>query len=59
MLSIAVPVGIVIKTIQRERTSLDAVMHLTSSKLNLVLFLNCLLVILSNASNLLVHVFFG
>ncbi len=59
VLSIAVPVGIVVKTIQREKTSLDAVMHLTSSKLNLVLFLNCLLVILSNASNLLVHVFFG
>ena len=59
VLSVAVPVGIVIKTVQRERNVLDAVMHLTSSKFNLVLFLNCLVCILSNLSSLLVHVFFG
>ena len=34
-------------------------MHLTQSKLNLVLFLNCLLVILTNAANMLVYGFFG
>lgn len=59
VLSVAVPFGIVIKTVQRERNVLDAVMHLTSSKFNLVLFLNCLVCILSNLSSLLVHVFFG
>ena len=59
VLSIAVPVGIVIKTVQRERTFFDMVMHLTQSKLNLVLFLNCLLVILTNAANMLVYGFFG
>ena len=35
------------------------VIYLTSSKLNLVLFLNCLAVILTNAANLLVSIFFG
>ena len=35
------------------------VIYLTSSKLNLVLFLNCLAVILTNAANLLVTCFFG
>ena len=58
-LSIAIPVGIVVKTVQRERTFFDVVMHLTSSKLNLVLFLNCLAVVLSNAAHLLVYGFFG
>ena len=59
VLSIAVPVGIVLKTIQRERTFFDMVIYLTSSKLNLVLFLNCLVVVLSLAANLLVSCFFG
>ena len=58
-ISIAVPLGIVLKTIQRERTFFDMVIYLTSSKLNLVLFLNCLAVILTNAANLLVTCFFG
>lgn len=57
-ISIAVPLGIVLKTIQRERTFFDMVIYLTSSKLNLVLFLNCLAVILTNAANLLVTCFF-
>ena len=59
LVSIAVPVGIIIKTVQKERNFLDMVMHLTSSKLNLVLFLNCLVVIIANAANLLVWGFFG
>ena len=59
IISIAVPVGIIIKTVQKERNFLDMVMHLTSSKLNLVLFLNCLVVIIANAANLLVWGFFG
>ena len=59
LISIAVPVGIIIKTVQKERNFLDMVMHLTSSKLNLVLFLNSLVVIIANAANLLVWGFFG
>lgn len=59
VLSIAFPIGIVLKTVQRERTYFDVVMQLTSSKLNLVLFLNCFVVVLSNMGNLLVHIFFG
>lgn len=59
VLSIAVPVGIVVNTVQRERTFFDVVMYLTSSKLNLVLLLNCLFIVLTNAANLLVGCFFG
>ena len=59
VLSVAVPVGIVIKTVQTERNYFDMVMHLTQSKLNLVLFMNCLVCLLTNAANLLVYGFFG
>ena len=59
VLSIAIPIGIVLKTVQRERTFFDVIMQLTSSKLNLVFFLNCFVVVLSNMGNLLVHIFFG
>ena len=59
VLSIAVPLGIVIKTVQKENTFFDIVMSLTHSKMNLILFLNCLAVILTNAANLLVYGFFG
>ena len=59
VIAIALPVGIVVKTVQREKNFLDIVMQLTSSKLNLVLLLNCLLVVLSNAANFLVTTFFG
>lgn len=58
-ISIAMPVGIVIKTVQTERNFFDIVMYLTQSKLNLVLFMNCLFVLLTNAANLLVYGFFG
>lgn len=59
VLAIALPVGIVVKTVQREKNFIDIVMQLTSSKLNLVLLLNCLLVVLTNAANLMVSTFFG
>lgn len=48
-----------IKAVQNEKTFFDVVMRLTSSKLNLVLFLNCFVVVLSNLGNLLVSIFFG
>lgn len=59
VVSVAVPVSIVVKTVQSEATFFDMVLSLTSSKLNLVLLLNCLLVVLTNASNLLICCFFG
>ena len=59
VVSVAVPVSIVVKTVQSEATFFDMVVSLTSSKLNLVLLLNCLLVVLTNASNLLICCFFG
>ena len=59
VISIAVPIGIVVKTVQREKNFIDIVLQLTSSKLNLVLLLNCLLVILTNSANFMVSTFFG
>jgi len=35
------------------------VIALTTSKLNLVIFLNCLVVLLTNITNLLIYIFFG
>ena len=59
VLSITLPVGIVVNSVQRQKTFLDVVMQLTNSKLNLMLFLNCLFVLLMNAANMMVYTFFG
>ena len=59
VLSVGIPLGIVMKAVRHEQTFFDVVMRLTSSKLNLVLFLNCFIIVLSNLANLLVRVFFG
>ena len=59
VVAIAVPVAIVVKTVQTQRNFFDIVMHLTSSKLNLVIFLFALIVLLTNAANFMVYCFFG
>ena len=59
VLSIALTVGIVTNAVKTQRTFFDIVVQLTSSKLNLVIFLNCLIVVLTNAANLMIYTFFG
>ena len=58
-LSIALTVGIVVNAVKSQRTFFDVVIHLTAPKLNLVIFLNCLVVVLSNAANMMIYMFFG
>ena len=50
---------IVAKAARTERTFFDMVIYVTSSKLNLVIFLNCLVVLLTLAGNMMIYVFFG
>ena len=59
VLSVSFTVGIVVNAVKSQRTFFDIVIQLTSSKLNLVIFLNCLIVVLTNAANLMVYAFFG
>jgi len=49
----------VVNAVKTQRTFFDMVIQLTSSKLNLVIFLNCLVVVLTNAANAVIYVFFG
>lgn len=58
-LSVALTVGIVVSAVKSQRTFFDIVIQLTASKLNLVIFLNCLVVVLTNAASLMIYVFFG
>ena len=58
-LSVALTVGIVVNAVKSQRTFFDIVIQLTASKLNLVIFLNCLVVVLTNAASLMIYVFFG
>jgi hypothetical protein len=57
--SILSTVGIVVNAIQQYTTFFHIVVFLTSSKINLLIFFNCLLVGLINVGNLLVWIFFS
>jgi hypothetical protein len=58
-LSIAATVSLVLNAVQVHGNFFDVVVDLTSSKLNLVVFLNCLVAILCNLYYIFVWVFFG
>lgn len=50
---------LVLNEVQTKKFLLEVVIGLTTSKLNLVIFLNCLFVLLTNMTNLLIYLFFG
>jgi hypothetical protein len=57
--SIGAAAFIIGKAARTERTFFDMVIYITSSKLNLVIFLICLVTLLTNAANLMILIFFG
>jgi hypothetical protein len=59
VLSIGSTAYLVVNEIQTKKFLLEVVIALTTSKLNLVIFLNCLVVLLTNIANLLIYIFFG
>jgi len=59
VLSIGSTAYLVVNEIQTKKFLLEVVIALTTSKLNLVIFLNCLVVLLTNITNLLIYIFFG
>lgn len=59
VLSIGSTAYLVASEIQTKKFLLEVVIALTTSKLNLVIFLNCLVVLLTNVTNLLIYIFFG
>lgn len=58
-MSVAVAIWILIKAITTQKTFFDTVVYLTSSKLNLLIFMNCIVSILFTIVKMLVFVFFG
>jgi hypothetical protein len=59
VLSIGFTASLVISEVQTKKFLLEVVIALTTSKLNLVIFMNFLVVLLTNAANLLIYIFFG
>ena len=59
VLSIGTTAYLVFSEIQNKKFMLEVVIALTTSKLNLVIFLNFLVVLLTNITNLLILLFFG
>ena len=57
--SVGTTVSLVANAVSLHGNFFDVVVDLTSSKLNLLIFLNCLLCILLNMYNVFVYVFFG
>lgn len=58
IVSIVSTVGMIINAIQKNETFFNTVVYLTSSKINLVIFFNFLVVTLINLGNILVWIFF-
>jgi hypothetical protein len=59
VLSIGFTASIVIGEVKTKKFLLEVIIALTTSKVNLVVFLNCLIVLLTNAADLLIYIFFG
>ena len=59
VVSLAIPIWIVTKAIQENKTAFSTLVELTSFKLNLLIFMNAVIVLLVQFSNLLVWIFFG
>lgn len=59
VLSIGFTASIVIGEVKTKKCLLEVIIALTTSKVNLVVFLNCLIVLLTNAADLLIYIFFG
>lgn len=59
LVSIGVAIGIVANAVKSGQTFFDIVIQITSSKLNLVIFLNCLAVLINGFARLVILIFFG
>jgi hypothetical protein len=57
--SIVSTVGMIIHAIQKQETFFNTVVYLTSSKINLLIFFNFLVVGLFNLGNFMVWIFFN
>lgn len=58
-MSILITAYLINKAINEQSNFYDRVVVLSSNKLNLMLLLNCVVVILTNAANIFVYVFFS
>lgn len=56
--SICSTIGMIFHAVQKQETFFNTIVYLTSSKINLLIFFNFLVVSLFNLGNLLVWIFF-
>jgi hypothetical protein len=59
LVSVGLTACLVANEIKSKKFLLEVIIALTTSKVNLVIFLNCLVVLLTHAANLLIYLFFG